>query len=213
MKTVRVHRGERVLCGGRVYVILHLVNLDFVIAVDVASGSTDRLMIEHLRPVTDDEVHPRADVGLSSVSDADWMDANRRFEIVRPLLARGARSRERVEERARESGMHWTTLYRWIRAFNAAPSITSLLPTGSDGGRGKGRLDSAVEEVITSVIDSCFLRSQQPSVQDTIREVQLQCRARDLLHPSGSSVRRRINRVSKERVTVRGRGHGESTER
>ncbi|MBV9772832.1 MAG: transposase, partial [Gemmatimonadetes bacterium] len=94
--------------------IAHVLDVYSVLAKEVESGHPERLAIADLLPSLDDTPDVGSEVDLMGVSDKDWKEANRRFEIIRPLLTEEGRDRDVVEERARESGVHWTTLYRWV---------------------------------------------------------------------------------------------------
>jgi putative transposase len=208
MQTLAIAAGQKVRCRDREYVILRVIDLYSVLARDVNSGDPERLSVAELQ--TSMDLPPAAqqdrDIDLVDVSDVDWEEANRRFSVIRPVLAKGERSRERVEEAAKAAGVHWTTVYRWINAYLLGQRISALLPVRSDGGRGKGRLLPEVELVIKEMIEQYYLTLQQRSIDSVIQEVASTCRERGLPVPSGSSVARRIGQIEQGRSLSGRRG-------
>jgi putative transposase len=199
---------------GKDYVILHVLDLYSVLARDAETGATERLAIRDLQPPAEtNAVAVRPDLSLVGISDDNWNEANRRFEIIRPLLAGSDRTREDVEDAAAAAGVHWTTLYRWINLYLPTGRVSSLIPVRSDGGRGKGRLPDAVEQVITDTIEKYYLTALKPSVEGTIREIEKECRARGLEKPSDSSVQRRIRRIPEVEALAGRRGRRAALEK
>lgn len=216
MESVIIAAGHECRSRGRSYVILHVLDLYSVLARDSESGATERLAISDLQPPAgngDGETLAHHDVSLVGVSDADWQEAKRRFEIIRPLLVRGGRTRAKVEDAAKAAGVHWTTIYHWVNQYLPTGRTSSLIPARSDGGRGKGRIPKALEEIITSVIKSHYLNVSQPSVEGTIREIRSRCAAQGLEPPSDSTVQRRIRRISEEEKISGRRGRRAAQER
>lgn len=204
--------GAEVLSGGQRYVITHVPDLTSVLAKHPDTGERVRLPVRSLAPAPQPgaDAPSGADVDLEAVTDEDWTEANRRFEAIRPLLGR-RRTQAEVQERAKAARAHWTTLYAWIRAYNATGKVSALLPRKSMGGRGKSRLDPAVETILQETIEDYYLRSQKPSVQKTIEEVKRRLRNARLPAPHPNTVRNRIARLSDERRLARreGRKHAE----
>ena len=74
--------------------------------------------------------------------------------------------------------------------------------------KGEKRISIDADAIITKVIDDYYLTHAQPSVLDTIGEVEGECRKADVNVPSASTIRARISEVS-EREGVRKRGYRE----
>jgi putative transposase len=214
LEQVIIAAGHAARHCGKNYVILHVLDLYSVLARDTETGATERLAIRDLQPPAEENaVTVRPDLSLVGISDSDWNEANRRFEIIRPLLTGSERTREAVEDAAEAAGVHWTTLYRWINLYLPTGRVSSLIPVRSDGGRGKGRLPDAIEQVIANAIEKYYLSTQKPSVEGTVREIEKECRAQGLEKPSDSSVQRRIRRISEEQAVAGRRGRRAAIEK
>jgi putative transposase len=96
---------------------------------------------------------------LAELDDRDWAEARRRLDLIGPVAERARLPRSGMAERAREGGVEVTTLYRWARAFRTTGLLSSLLPYKPAGGRGKSRLEPAVEQIVLQTIEEHFLTS------------------------------------------------------
>jgi putative transposase len=91
--TISIVTGAIVGYEGRRYRITHLLDLENVLAKDEATGRSDRLAIKDLTLPPDedtggtDDKDEQGDTELTLVPDEDWNEAQRRFSIIRPLLA------------------------------------------------------------------------------------------------------------------------------
>jgi putative transposase len=205
--------GVQVSCRGKTYVITRVIDLDSVLGRDVASGTPERLSVRELQPVESEHAPKVPDVDLDAVPDADWQEAERRFDAIRPLLGPRRRTRAEVTEQAKAAGVHLTTVYDWIRRYESVGRISALLPTKPTGGRGKSRLDPKVEGLLERIIKDFYLKPQRPSIQKTIEEVEILCRQEGLSAPHPNTIRNRIAVVSDEEKLARRVGHREAAEK
>jgi len=129
---------------------------------------------------------------LAGADDGDRSEALRRFELIRPVVENVRLPRRVMTERAREAGVDVTTLYRWARTYRETGLLSSLLPYRPAGGRGKSRLEPAVEEILLQTVEERFLSPQQSSMRATAAEVARRCRAMQLKVPHPRTVRARI---------------------
>jgi putative transposase len=120
---------------------------------------------------------PNAAPDLVVPADAQWEEARRRHALIMPIIENARLSRVIIRQRAAEAGVAPSTLYRWARAFRAFGTLSSLLPAKPNGGRGKSRLDPAVEKIIAQTIEEYFLTKQQRSIFTAAREVLRRCLA------------------------------------
>jgi putative transposase len=184
------------------FVVLHLLDLETILARSTTDQRVVRLAVRDVTPAT-----LTAAAGmrteLLTIPDEDWVEAHRRLEAIRPLLTKEARTRADVEARALQINRHPTTLYRWLKDYSATRRLSVLLPPKPSGGRGKSRLESAAESIVTSVVKSFYLKPERPTVEDTFREVERLCRLADVPAPHPATVRRRIASISEEEVMRR----------
>lgn len=199
-----LNAGTPVVSSGRSFVILQALDFESVLAQDVATGKPEKLAICELRPQTDTNAQPEIDLG--TVLGDEWDEARQRYEIVKPLLELPRLTRRAVVEAAKASGKHWATLYRWIRTYRDSGRVSSLLPTGSDGGRGKSRLDQKIDAVIEATIGDFYLTRERRTVQAACDEVLRRCRNAGITPPHPNTVRNRIAAIG-ERTRLERRGH------
>jgi putative transposase len=162
--------GAEVRCGDRSLVVRQALGSDAVLVEDPQTGGIERLGISDLRPTTE-EPADSSTTNLNDVSDRDWAEARRRQDLIAPLLDGTRCPRSIVVERARAGDCAATTLYRWARLYRASGRLSALLPEKSNGGRGKSRLNPAVEQILTQTIKEHYLTRQQRTVRSTAEEV------------------------------------------
>lgn len=194
--------GTPITSNGRDFVIIQTLNFEQVLAQDIATGKPETLALIDIAPP---EGEGQTAPDLSTVLGDEWDIANRRFAIIKPLLEQARAGRRDVERIAAESEKHPTTIYRWLRQFRETGKVSSLLPTGSDGGRGKGRLNERIEAIIEATIGEYYLTRNQRSVQDACDEVARRCRAAGVEAPHSNTIRNRISAIGdKKRLELRG---------
>lgn len=204
-----IERGSDVAAHGRRFVITHVLDLDAVMAQDMDTGLSERLAIADLRPVESDDVPVQVTPDLSLLDGQDWDAARRRYALIKPFLAQSRTVRAEVEAAAKDFGVEASTVYRWMRYYRPTGKLSSLLPTRSDGGRGKSRVSPAADEIMDAAIETFYLTSQQPSIKATADEVARLCRAAGIPAPHRNTVRARINARS-ERQRLHRRAHKKS---
>lgn len=134
---------------------------------------------------------------LALIPEASWEAARRRAEIVRPLAALPACSKESIASAAVALGISERQVYRLIRLCRqGGGDLTALIPTGSSGGRNKSRMDFRQDELIREVIDEQYLTSQRLSAERIAEEVRRRAYKHGIKPPSSSTVRRRIASLS-----------------
>jgi putative transposase len=183
--------------AGKRYTITHILDLDTVLVQEEGSKTTTRLYIKDLVPPIGRQSDNETDTDLTAVSDEDWHEARRRFQIISPLL-RTRRTKEGVDEQARAAGVHYVTIYRWIDAYEREGRLSALLPNKSPGGRGKSRLPPETEAIIKATIEDYYLSTQKRSAKKAADEVIRRCRNAGVLTPHPNTVRYRIGQLSEE---------------
>ncbi len=200
---IAIKPGSEVDYGERRFVIMQVISFEAVVARDVETGELERLPIADLRPVSSPEpsVLPP---DLAELDDRDWAEARRRLDLIGPVLERARLPRSVMAEWARAGGVEVTTLYRWARAFRTTGLLSSLLPYKPAGGRGKSRLEPAVEQIVLRTIEEHFLTPQQRWIESTAAEVARRCRERQLSVPHAGTIRARIRALPlRERLSRR----------
>ena len=190
----RVAAGSLVTHNGRNYLIKEVVDLSTAIATDYETRETKLL------PMADVEhdVHVLAEahrLPIDELSQEEEEIARKRLEAIRPLLKMQRRSKTDVEARSREVGHHYTTLYRWIKLYEAFEDYTSLVPRRRGPAKGTTRLSPVVEGIIADVIEEYYLTPLRPGPEKAIREVHRRCQEHTMEAPSPTTVRKRIKQI------------------
>lgn len=204
--------GSLVSDGAKTYRVSHLISVDSVLAVDLATNESHRLHIELLKLVSDEvnaegQSEPPAR-DLLDYSDEEWQEGQRRFQAIKGLLENPLRTRRDAEAIAKANGVHVGTLYRWLSDYTDAGHVSALVPTKRGRKTGTVMLDPARETIVQSVIEDFFLHKQRRTPQATIEEVERRCRLAKLPAPHPNTVRNRINRIP-DRIQLRRRGRRE----
>ncbi|MBB3224465.1 Mu transposase C-terminal domain-containing protein [Pseudoduganella umbonata] len=201
--------GQLVTSGGRRYRITHLVSVDSVFAVDLETNESTRLRIDTLdfTPVLEDAAAkaevPRKD--LAQYSDEEWAEAQRRMQAIKPLLDRPMRPRSETEKIAQGVGVHVSTLYKWLKAYQLAGHVSALVPSKPGRRTGVRLLTDEQEKLIESVIADDFLTKQRNKPQHIVDEVNRRARLAKIPAPHANTVRNRLKSLP-ARQTLRERG-------
>ncbi|VEA70778.1 Transposon Tn7 transposition protein tnsB [Serratia rubidaea] len=191
------------------YKIIEIIDFQAVVGVNLLTGRHASLRINELRALEGTQtVSDALSIDLDEITDEDWKTAQKRFEAIRPLIEHTPVSKALMEVRAQEYGVTPMTLYRWMKRYNSAGSVSALVPMKRGWASGKSRLSPEVENIIVEIIDSFFLKPQRPSARKTVLEVENRCKQLGIKPPNHTSVRRRIASLS-EKTVLRGRGRAE----
>ena len=194
--------GARVMYGGRLFEIRGVEDYKTVIGQDLVTGNFKVLQVDDLAPV---EPELGSFEELEEINELDLEAARFRLEAIRPLLHR-ATGRKEVERRAREMEVHFTTLYRWLRRYEAVGTLEALLPRKRGRRRGEKRLPLEVESIIEQVIEEVYLTRQRAPVQKVVLEVRRRCLNAGLEPPHANTIRSRVHAIHpRERLRRRGR--------
>lgn len=131
-----------------------------------------------------------------TLSDAQWERACLQAKVIERLATRDSPSLAATDEAGLELGISRRQVYVLLRRFRQGSGrVTDLLPAHSTGGRGGGRLDGEVEQVIREVLRKRFLSRQKRSTSVIHREIRQMCRAKGLPVPSWNTVASRIDQM------------------
>lgn len=175
------------------YVVHSLVDTEFIMLTSL-SGKQIKAKISELSSHTSSTT-AKALPYLIAIEDKDWKEAQKRFEVIRPLLGTDSkRTRKEVEKHAKENNVSPASIYRWIESFELH-GVVSALVRSRRSDRGATRLDPTVETIIHESIERYFLNKQRLSIKAVIREISEQCKEQGLEAPHGNTIRNRINQV------------------
>jgi putative transposase len=204
----RAEPGQLVGYGGRRFRITHLLSVDSVLAVDLESHESQRLRVESITPLAPEvDTQSRADIerDLAQYSKEEWAEAQRRFAAIKPLLEDPLRTRAMAEKLAEKERVHTSTLYKWLKLYQAAGHVSALVPEKRGRKSGALLLRDEQEKVIGSAIEDVYLSKQRHNKQDVVDEVIRRCRLAKIDAPSANTVRSRIAALEPAQ-TLRRRG-------
>lgn len=159
--------GTKVTYINSTYVITNLLDIENVLAKHLETGEIQRIRIAELKPYTP-LVSVEAEgiiAPASTLPDADWAEAQKRFKIILPIIKQPNRSKEDVRKHAAKYNISTGTLYRWIATYSTMGTVSSLSRKGRSD-KGKGRISPEVEIIIQACVSELFLvkqRKRQPN--------------------------------------------------
>ncbi len=206
---VLLKKGGIAYWKGKAFEIVRIMDAEHVLGKGVESGEEQVLHRAYLKtsPSTDGTLYEYAE----HVKPKHWEVAKQRYEIIKPLL-RPDRTDEQVGTRAKDCGVHKTTLYRWLRAFESSGRIVSLVPQyETRGGKGEHRINDEVEKIIDEVLPlyKTGKKLKPPKifkeVKDKITEKNL-AEGKNLPIPHPNTIRNRIRALDPREVTKKREG-------
>lgn len=192
-RSLSLEYGATVFYRGRPHVIKQETQ-DFttVVLADADSGELVQAPIKDLASGPETQPEPVND--LEAIHEEDWQDATTIFEIIKPLLNLPDRKKADVIRRAAEYDVHYASVYRWIRQYEAVGRVSTFLRQRRRD-TGKTLLPESVEKIIKDTIRAWFLTKQRRSVAKIWREIEKLCKRARLKPPHINTVRLRINRL------------------
>jgi len=194
------------------YVILDLVGLEKVVLRHVSNGGTVVAPTSELKQDSTNTESARQD--FVSIPDADWNEAWKRFELIRPLLEMGVNQRTLadVQNVAKSAKKNYVTIYRWLKNYEQSGRVSSLLRRERSDVQGR-RLPIETEAIIDEVIKDHHLTLQRRSISETCVEIQRRCREAAIKSPHPNSIRKRIQQISDKELMSKRIGHKAARER
>lgn len=192
--------GTRVSRDGETFTVIRAIDLQEVLARNDATAQAAVLRAKDLRPLPRED--PPKQLPLEIIDDEAWIEARRRHAIIQPLIDH-PRTEVDIRKVAAESGVSRSSIYRWLRLYELEREVAALRPIGNRSRRGKTRLTSETEAVISSTLDSYYLTPQRHSIEETCEEIEQRCRRAGLSPPARSSVRRRVRALDPLMVAQR----------
>lgn len=204
----KVEVGQTVALGDRRYRVTHLLSVDSVLGINLATHESERLRVESVRILgPEDDVFSSELLGrdLLDFSEEEWAEAQRRFQAIKLLIDNPLRTRLDAEAIAAKHKVHVATLYTWLKQYQSAGHVSALVPGKRGRKTGTRLLTGEQEKILQSAIEDLYLNKQRHKPQDVIEEVQRRCRLAKVKSPHPNTVRNRIA-VLKPAHVLRARG-------
>lgn len=193
--------GSVVRCRGARWIVIDLAGIDAVLAKRVDTAEKDKLSVAELTPDILQPASDRKRQDLAAIAKEAWESANKRLDLIRPLVDKGRHNRtlddvKRIAEAARR---HYVTVYRWLDAYESTGLLSSLLRQERSD-KGERKLDAKVEKIIEESLKEFFLKEERPDLADLMEDIQLRCRRKKIDPPHRNTVHRRVAALSPQLV-------------
>ena len=196
--------------NNRKVTIQKFIDFDNVIIQDFDNGDLNVAKITDLGLGTDHDIDP---VYLDTIDDDQWKIACSRFSIIKPLIdAERSMNIEinktvLVQDLSKKHDVGYSTIYRWLAAYNTTNLVSALIPTKPDGGRGISRMNEDVDKIIDKTIDSFYINGQQNTQKATATEIKRLCRNAGLVPPHPNTVYNRIRAKDSKKILMGRQGY------
>ena len=113
---------------------------------------------------------------ISLMKEQAWNKAKWRLEVIRPFVGVHRPPAELVKARASQFGVHYTTVYLWIRNHrNAAGMLSSLINRPRSVPKGTEKLDPTVEAILKEAINAHYLTPRRLRVKAIHEIIKIKC--------------------------------------
>jgi putative transposase len=198
MERLIIDIGEKVIFKNKEAVIIRIVDLDQVSIQELQNNVIHTVRTSEIKNhVSLNKSLP--DNNISALTDKEWDEAKRRFEIIKPILS-NRKDFKLIEAISTEHNVHYTTIYRWIKLYDETNVISSLLGHKKNGGRGKSRLSDDQNLIINNSINNLYLNPSKKSITKIIRDIEKNCKYKNIAIPHPNTIRKRIKSLSEEEV-------------
>lgn len=194
-----LHYGSTVFYRGKRHVIRQETT-DFatVVLYEPESGRIEKAAIIDLSPAA--RLRPTPQKDLNAHKKEALEEAERKFDVIKPLLAKSNRSKKDIQARAEEAGVHYVTLYRWLRTFETTGKMSTLVRQIRKD-KGKTMITPEAETIIGDAIEALFLTRQKHIPAKVIEEIQKICAKAGIAAPHPNTIRARIKRLDVAKKT------------
>lgn len=151
-------------------------------------------------------MRPASNKDLNEHAQETLEEAERKYTIVKPLLDIPGRTKTDVKAVAEERGIHYTTLYKWIRHFESTGKL-SVFVRQPRADKGSKALPAETEKIISDIIEVSYLTKQQRKPAKIIWEIEKVCTRLGIKPPHPNTVRKRIKALDGYKKTKARKGN------
>lgn len=199
MNKISLQIGSKVYFENKQYEVTKQISTKEILAKEVEFPYEFKVIkIQNLKS----EPENSQEIDISLYDEKEWEDANKKYEIIKPLLTDKRNTRKAVEEVAIKNTISVATIYRWIQDYKKTGTVHSLVPNlKKRGGPKKNRLADEDEAIIKSVIDEYYLNKQKYSIPYIYEILEEKFHNAHLKPPHLNTIRKRIENLSAKEVT------------
>lgn len=198
MERLVIELGEKVIFKNREAVIIRIVDLDQVSIQELQNNVIHTVKTSEIKNYVN-STKKLPDNNISALTEKEWDEAQRRFEIIKPILS-NRKNFKLIETISIDKKIHYTTIYRWIKLYDETSVISSLLGHKKNGGRGKSRLSNEQDIIISTSINNLYLNPSKKSITKIVRDIEKNCKEKNIPIPHSNTIRKRIKSLSEEEV-------------
>jgi putative transposase len=215
-KTISLKAGSIVYFGTVEYEVLESASLTSIKVRDVSNGQIRVISLENISPQSADA----AKVGttpLDCLSPEDQVYALKEYGKIKEAIQKSLKGKD-LKAIAKQNNLHVTTIYRKIRIYEETSSPAAFATKiHNRGGRGKPRIDQAVEDLIRLHFDGVakdkHVDITKVSIESLFNDIKAKCRNLNLKHPAWGTVNTRLNNYMLEKKLERKRGRRKKSRR
>lgn len=163
-----------------------------VVLFEPEAGNLVEAAIVDLSPAAPLVTSPQKD--LNAHGKERLAEAERKFEIIKPLLDKQGRTKQDVKAAAEAAGVHYATLYKWLRVFETTGKLTAFVRRDR-ADKGKSLLPTSTEKIVSDTIESFYLTKHKHSPAKVIREIGKLCAKAGLKAPHPNTIRNRLKQI------------------
>lgn len=160
-----------------------------VILTDPESGNLVEAAIVDLGPAEASPATSQKD--LNSFNEEQLAEYEHKYESIKPLLDKPERTLDDVMVCADKAGVHFTTIYSWLRMFETNGKLSSFARRERSD-KGKTTLPAATEKILADTIEALGLNKQKLNAAKISREVDRLCKKAGLKPPHPNTIRKRV---------------------
>lgn len=200
-----LEHGAVVLYRGKPHVVRQeSSDFEMVVLSDEETGKLVEARIVDLSPAP--SVRSASTKDLNEHAPETLEEAERKYTIIKLLLDLPDRTKKDVQAIADEHGLHYATVYRWIRHFEATGKL-SVFVRRPRIDKGSSILPDETEKIISEIVEVFYLTKQQRKPAKIIREVLKVCARQGVKPPHPNTIRNRIKAIDGYRKTKARKGN------
>lgn len=163
-----------------------------VVLFEPESGKLVEAVITDLSPIAPLAATPQKDLNAQDKERLE--EAEKKYQIIKPILSKPTHSLKDVVACAEKAGVHYVTIYTWLRQFERTGKLTTLVRRDRKD-KGKTLLPADAEKIIADMIESFYLSKQKFSAAKVVQEVQRICAKLNVRPPHPNTIRNRIKKI------------------
>ncbi|THD32258.1 MAG: transposase [Flavobacterium johnsoniae] len=184
--------GEKVFYNDVEVVIINIVDLDTISVRECARNIIHTIQVKEVTPLKEIITYDIPE----ALTSKEWELALKRYEIIKPVLE-GANKKYKVKIEALKNNVSPDTIHRWVKIYTLNRTVAAL---ANKRKKPIKRLSAEVEDIIENCITKIYLSATRPSVEKLIWHIKKECKTYNLSPPHSTTIRRRVNALSPEKV-------------